>query len=78
MGKELSLEEVLELKNGEKIYVEELNKRYANWSGIHTRIDMELISDVDGMVYELKYLDNETSGLKFYEVKKESEDTSCN
>ena len=68
-GKQLSLQEVLKLEDGSKVWVEELNTRYSDWSGIHKRVLDELIAEKDEMVYELKYLDDlgEDYGIEIYE-----------
>ena len=55
-GKQLSLQEVLNLEDGSKVWVEELNARYSDWSGIHKRVLDELIAEKDEMVYEINYL----------------------
>ena len=68
-GKQLTLEEVLDLEDGSKVWVEELNARYSDWSGIHVRKQDELIAEKDEMVYEINYLDGlgEDYGLEIYE-----------
>lgn len=68
-GKQLSLQEVLNLEDGSKVWVEELNERYSVWSGVHVRKQDELIAEKDEMVYEINYLDGlgEDYGLEIYE-----------
>ena len=68
-GHKLSLQEVLNLEDGCKVWVEELNPRYSDWSGIHKRVFDELIAEKDEMVYEIRYLDGlgEDYGIEIYE-----------
>ena len=68
-GKQLSLQEVLNLEDGSKVWVEELNERYKDWSGIHKRVLDKLIAEKDGMVYEIRYLDvrRKDCGIEVYE-----------
>ena len=68
-GKQLTLEEVLNLEDGSKVWVEELNARNSDWSGIHKRVLDELIAEKDEMIYEIRYLDGlgEDYGIEIYE-----------
>lgn len=68
-GRKLSLQEVLNLEDGRKVWVEELNARYSDWSGIHKRVLDELIAEKDEMIYEIRYLDGlgEDYGIEIYE-----------
>ena len=68
-GKQLTLQEVLNLEDGSKVWVEELNARYSDWSGIHKRVLDELIAEKDEMIYEIRYLDGlgEDYGIEIYE-----------
>lgn len=68
-GRKLSLDEVLKLEDGIKVWVEELNPRYSDWSGIHKRVLDELIAEKDEMIYEIRYLDGLGGdyGIEIYE-----------
>jgi hypothetical protein len=68
-GRQLTLEEVLNLEDGTKVWVEELNPRYSDWSGIHKRVLDELIAEKDEGIYEIRYLDGLGGdyGIEIYE-----------
>ena len=71
-GKQLTLDEVLELKDGSKVWVEELNKNYKHWSQIYTKSD-DRILDHRGEFY---YLYEPFDDIEIYEWIDEGEEWS--
>ena len=68
-GKQLTLEEVLRLENGTRVWAEELNQIQKDWSGIHKKVLDKLIAEKDGMIYEIRHLDGrrEDYGIEIFE-----------
>ena len=65
-GRQLTLEEVLELKDGTKVWVEELDECYKHWSQIYTKSD-DRILDHRGEYYYLNYNQTDVGDIEFYE-----------
>ena len=70
-GKQLTLDEVLRLEDGSKVWVEELDENYKHWSQIYTKLDNRIL-DKGGEYY---YLYEPNSDIEIYEW---IEEDNCN
>ena len=67
-GKQLSLEEVLNLEDGSKVWVEELDEEYRNWSQVYTinKEEKKLYTKRDEF-YRFDAYCFEDNSIEFYE-----------
>ena len=72
-GKQLTLDEVLALKDGSKVWVEELDEPYRQFSQIHTKSDDRVLDKVGGFYYLYELF--EDSDIEIYEW---IEEDNCN
>ena len=67
-GRKLSLEEVLQLEDGCKVWVEELKERYSELSGVHYKKEEHLIEQNECGAYAIDdIVEFYSDDLEFYE-----------
>ena len=66
-GRKLTLQEVLNLEDGRKVWVEELNEKYKELSSLHIMDDKALQNHEKFEAYDFESLEFYKDELEFYE-----------
>lgn len=62
-GKQLTLDEVLRLEDGTKVWAEELDENYKHWSQIYTKSDDRILDKVGGFYYLYELFEDDDMGI---------------